>query len=68
MTEPKKTELQAELEEARQEIVQLKNQITELEIDVHQATRQYQGYLYMERLEYRKLAMQAEVQMEQRES
>jgi hypothetical protein len=40
-----------------------RHQVNELQIDVHQATRQHQGYLYMERMEYRKkMAAQAEAQ------
>ncbi len=58
MAERTKTELEARLEEANREIARLKNQISELRIDVHQATRQHQGYLYMERAEYRRMAAQ----------
>lgn len=36
-----------------------RHQVNELQIDVHQATRQHQGYLCME---YRKMAAQAEAQ------
>lgn len=60
MAEPTKAELEAKLEATEKEVARLKNQVSELQIDVHQATRQHQGYLYMERAEYRRLAASEE--------